>query len=258
MSLNANDQEGGGEFTPAEALAPGSYPARLVQVVDMGVQDSRPFKNQPKPPRQRLYCTYELSHEFMKDENGNPDPTRPRWLSEDMAFFNLDMSTAKSTERYHALDPTGSAGGDWTKLLGTACQVTLTKEPKKGKEGQFTNYISHVGGAMNVPGYTQPALVNPSLSFDLSAPDMEAWQKLPKWLQDKIKKNHNYNNSPLQTALGEAPVVEAPVPTTAPAPTAAPPAPPAAPTAAPPAPPPVPTAPAVPVPPPAPSTGEGS
>lgn len=220
MSLNANDQEGG-NFTPVEALEPGTYPARLVQVVDMGVQNSRPYMNQPKPPRQRLYCTYELSHEFMKDDDGNPDPTRPRWISEDMAFFNLDMSTAKSTERYYALDPAGVHGGDWTKLLGVPCQVTLTKEPRKGKEG-FTNYISHVGGAINLQGYTQPELVNPTLQFDLSAPDMDAWQKLPKWLQDKIKKNHHYNGSPLQAALGETGVSETQVPTAAPVPTPAP------------------------------------
>lgn len=263
MSLNANNQDGGGDFTPAPALAPGSYPARLVQVVDMGMQNSRPFKGQPKPPRNRIYLTYELSHEFLTDEDGNPDGTKPRWISEDMAFFNLEMTTAKSTERYKVFDPTGAADGDWTKLLGTACQVTLTKEQRKDGKGD-TNYISHVGGAMTVPGYTQPGLVNTPRFFDLDAPDMEMFKELPNWLQDKLKTNLNYNGSALQAALGEQPVAESPVPSAAPAapsPPAVPPAPAPAPvqpapatgTPAPqPAPAPTPAAPAAPVAPPAP------
>ena len=259
MALNANQEET--TFTPVEALEPGTYPARLVQVIDMGVQPSRPFKGQEKPPRHRIYTTYELSHEFMKDEDGNPDPTKPRWISEDFAFFNLEMTTAKSTERYIALDPAGVCEGDWGRLLGIACQVTLTKEKRSKGDGN-TNYISHVGGPINLQGYVQPELVNPTKLFDLDQPDMDVFNALPEWLQKKIKGNLNYNNSPLQAALGEQPIAEAPVPTaapvaptpaapapTAPAPVAAPPAPPAAVPTPPPAPP---AAPAVPVPPPAP------
>jgi len=268
MGFNANDRSGGGgDFTPQEALEPKSYPARLVQLVLMGLQPSRPFKGQAKDPREQLYVTYELSHEFMVDEDGNPDPTKPRWIGENFPFYNLEADRATSTQRYNALDPAGSAGGDWLALIGTACQITVTKEPRKDGKG-FTNYVSNVSPAMEVPGYTQPELVNEPRIFDIDEPDMEVFEELPKWLKEKIRTNLNFEGSKLQQLLGGSSAT--PPPTTAaqaspapagPAPTA--PAPPPAPAEAPApatqpvAPAPVeaaavPEAPAVPTPPPAP------
>jgi len=258
MSFNANDRTGGGgDFTPQEALDPKTYPARVVQLVLMGLQPSRPFKGVAKEPKEQIYVGYELSHEFMVDEDGNPDPTKPRWIGENFPFYSLEADRATSTLRYNAIDPAGQAGGDWIKLLGAPCQVTLTREPRKDGKGD-TNYVAHVSGAMEVPGYTQPALANPTRIFDIDNPDMEIFAKLPKWLQEKLKGNLNFQGSALQKALGETSVATSEVPTTAPAPAPAPaapaaPAPKAAPApAAPEAPAPAPAAPAAPVAPPAP------
>jgi len=214
MSFNANDKDGGGNFTPIEALEPKSYPARLVQLVLMGLQPSRPYNGQPKPPKERMYVAFELSHEFMKDENGNDDPTKPRWVGEDFAFLNLTADRATSTLRYNALDPAGQFGGEWLQLGGAPCQVTLTKEPRKDGKGD-TNYVGHVSPAAEFPGYTQPPLVNDVRIFDLDAPDLTIFNSLPKWLQDRIKTNLNYAGSPLAVLLGEgnaAPAEPAPAP----------------------------------------------
>lgn len=255
MGFNSNDRQGGGgDFVPQDALEPGSYPARVVQLVNMGLQPSRPFQGQAKDPKERIYVGYEMSHEFMKDEHGNDDPSKPRWVGEHFPFYNLQADRATSTIRYHAIDPEGVAQGDWGLLVGAACSVTLTKEARKDGKG-FTNYVSHVGPALAVPGYEQPALVNDPRIFDLDNPDLNVFNKLPKWLQEKIKGNLNYQGSALQTALGETGVTQATTPTnastTAPTPTApvspAPTAPAAPPTpAATPAPPAQPAAPVAP------------
>ncbi|MNQ84443.1 hypothetical protein D3C85_995710 [compost metagenome] len=47
-----------------------------------------------------------------------------------------------------------------------------------------------------------PPLVNKSAFFDLEDPDMEVFGKFPKWIQDKIKGNLNYEGSPLQKRIG--------------------------------------------------------
>jgi len=239
MGFNANDRQGGGDFTPQEALEPKTYPGRVVQLVLMGVQPSRPYKGVAKEPKERIYVGYELSHEFMLDEDGNVDATKPRWIGEDFPFYNLDADRATSTLRYNAIDPAGAAGGDWEKLLSEPCQITLTKEARKDGKGD-TNYVAHVNGAMEVPGYEQPALVNPPRIFDIDEPDMEVFAKLPKWLQEKLKGNLNFQGSKLQAALGETTSAQsATPPAPAPAPDPAPSAPAPAPAApvAPPAPP---------------------
>lgn len=252
MSFNANDRSGGGDFTPQEALEPGIYPARVVQLVLMGVQPQRPFKGVAKEPKEELYVGYELSHEFMKDEDGNPEADKPRWVGENFPFYNLEADRATSTARYNAIDPTGVAGGDWVQLMGHACQVTLTKEPRKDGKGD-TNYVSHVAAAMQVPGYEQPALVNAPRIFDWDNPDMEVFKQLPRWLQERLKGATNFNGSKLQAALeggedGTTTTTAAPAPAPAPAPAAPAPAAASAPAApaAPVAPPPAPAAPPAP------------
>jgi hypothetical protein len=267
MSFNANDQKGGGggDFVEQAALDPSvTYPARIVQLVLMGVQPQRPYNGVAKDPQERLYVGYELSHEFCKDEDGNVQADQPRWLGEDFPFYSLEADRATSTKRYHAIDAAGQYGGDWLKMIAAPCQLTVTKEPRKNGKGD-TNYVSNVAGPLAVPNYEQPALVNEPRIFDFYNPDMEVFAKLPKWLQERIKGAVNYPGSALEAKIKEASdgdtttAAAAPAPAPAPAPAApagnapaaetapvadaatatqpvAPPAPPAAP-AAPPAPP---------------------
>ena len=237
MALNAkNAPKAGGNFKEENPLEPKMYPARVVQVFDLGLQPQRPFKGKEKDPAHAIQITYELSHEFMLDEDGNPDATKPRWLHEDFPFHNLENDKARSTKRYNAIDPTGSLDGDLTAIVGMPCQVMVTKVPDKKNEGYFKNYVGDVSPAVELDGYVQPELVNPTSVLDLSAPDVAVFNKLPEWLQKKIKANLEYAGSPLAVALGEdggevpkanpAPA-PAPAPAAAPAPAPAPPAPPA-------------------------------
>lgn len=220
MSLNGNNvpTSGGGNRVQQENLAPGAQPARVAQVIDLGVQPQRPYQGQEKPPIHMIYMTYELSHVFMKDEEGNELADKPRWISEDMPFHSLKADRARSTKRYRAIDPTESKGGDFTLLPSMACQVVIVNNPGKGKNvGKVFDNIADVTAAPNMPGYVQPELVNPPRVFVLDDPDMDVFTALPEWLQDKIKANLEYKGSKLQALLegstdAPEPAEDAPVP----------------------------------------------
>jgi len=104
----------------APDLTPGAYPARVVGVVFLGVQEQQPYQGQAKDPVDMVRLTYELSSEFMQDENGKTLEDKPRWFSEEMPFYSLNADRAKSTRRYLAIDPSDTCDGDFDKLLGKA------------------------------------------------------------------------------------------------------------------------------------------
>jgi hypothetical protein len=206
MALNAKNA-GGGEknFIEQDLIDIGNYPARLVQIIDLGVQPQRPFQGKDKPPIQEIMYTYELVDSFMKDEDGNELEDKPRWVSENMPFHGLYAENAKSTKRYNAFDPTGAFDGDVTKAIGMALNVAMVHNPKGEK------VYANIGGVSPMRAKDAEkctALKNPTKVFDLDNPDMDVFNKLPKWVQDKIKENLQYNGSPLQSKLGSKPVDE--------------------------------------------------
>ena len=204
MALNArkvpsNNNKDRVEQEPIEA---GSYPARVVQILDLGLQPQRPFEGEDKPPAHEIMMTYEFLDEFIKDENGEDVEDKPRWLSETFPFRSLDSDLAKSTKRYRALDPEEVHEGDFTALVETPCTVTVVNNAGKGKNaGKVYNNIAAVSAMRPKDARTAPALVNEPKVFVLDEPDLTVFLSLPQWLQDKIKANLEYEGSTLQEAL---------------------------------------------------------
>lgn len=186
-----------------DPLEPGSYPARLVQIVGLGIQPSRPYKGEEKPPRLTIRLTYEFLDEFLKDDDGNDLPDKPRWLSEELPFMSLKADLAKSTKRYYALDPEDKADGDWAKLIGTPCILNIVNETDK-RPGNDTVYekISNVSTMRPKEAAKAPELVNPPLVWDFYDPDVEVFKNFPDWIQSKIKEAVDYPGSALEKALG--------------------------------------------------------
>jgi hypothetical protein len=204
MALNAKKVQGGGP--KAEPLAPENYPARLVEVLDLGLQNQRAWKGKAKPPCHEIQLTYELGNEFMKDEDGNDDTSRPRWVGERIPFHNLSQEKAKSTLRYRALDPTEEFGGDFTQLIGRACLVNIVQNDKDG-----TIYNNVGGVSPPIKGLEVPELVNDPKVFDMDNPDMDIFNNLPEWLKEKMMGNLEYEGSALQAAV-EGTAAPAPTP----------------------------------------------
>ncbi len=204
MALNAKTASGGGGNTNFTPMDSGTYPARLVQVIDMGLQPQRPYQGQEKPPVRRVMLTYEFVDEFLKDEEGNEQPDKPRWLSENFPLYNLQSERATSTHRYNAMDPDCIHDGDFSKLLGIPVNVTVVQNPGTGKNvGKVYENIDSVSPMRPKDAERCPALVNEPRLFDLDDPDMETFLALPKWLKDVIQSNLEYEGSKLQKMLGD-------------------------------------------------------
>ena len=205
MSLNLNNIPGGGgkKFTPQANIAPGTYPARVVQLIHLGLQAQRPFKGVDKPPAQELMVTYELVDEFMKDEVGKDIEDKPRWISETFPLHSLDNEKARSTARYHVFDPTGDVlKGDITQIITLPCNVTIVNNASGDKVYDNVGNLS----AMRPRDAMQcPELKNPTKVFLCENPDIEVFKSLPKWIQEKITSNLNFKGSKLEALIGNAP-----------------------------------------------------
>lgn len=203
MSLNAKQvpQNGGKRLTPP--LEAGAYPARLVTVTTLGIQEQRAFKGESKPPKLELMLGYELLDEFLKDEDGNDILEKPRWLSETITFSNLKSEKAKSTLRYYALDPDVKHDGDWGKLLNTPCILTVVPEAYRDKFNmeRVKEKISAVSGMRAKEAAKAPPLVNEPRIFDFDSPNMEVYETFPDWIKEKLQKALNFKGSALDKML---------------------------------------------------------
>lgn len=202
MSLKGKDVRvsGGVEQLPIE---PGVYPARLVQVIDLGLQDMSSERWGKKRPANKIWLTWELVNEFCKDENGNDIEDKPRWVSDQRPWYGIGADKAPSAMYYKAMDPKNEYDEDFGKLVGKPCLVTVVNNEKNGKV-----YTNVAGVTPPMKGMQIPELVNEPKVLDLDAPDMEVFESLPDFLKDIIKSNLEYNGSMLQHNLGETSAVD--------------------------------------------------
>lgn len=178
----------------------GNYLGRLVQVVDMGLQEQRPYKGEAKPPAHEVMFTYELGTEFMVDEDGNDMEDKPRWLSETFPFHNIEADLAKSTKRIKAIDPELLHKGNLADMMGMPCTITVINNVNK--KDPTKTYVDVGNVTPTMKGIPVPELKNDTRLFELDEPDMEVFESLPQWVQEKLKGNLNFNGSALQAALG--------------------------------------------------------
>lgn len=202
MSLNAKKvkpAEGGFKQPPLDA---GTYPCRVVQIIDLGVQPQRPHKGVPKPPMQHIRITYEFTDEFCVDEEGVEQLDKPRWLAETQPFHSLEADLATTTKRYRAIDPDDNFDGDFTLLVDSPCLVTVVNKNGKGDKADVVyNNIGAVTTMRKKDIDKCAPLVNESLVFLVDEPDKKAWDKLPNFIQDKIKASLEFEGSALDLAL---------------------------------------------------------
>lgn len=208
MALNAKKVQANGNRVEQPELV-GVFPARLVQLIDLGLQNQREYKGKAKPPVQEIMLTYELVDEFMKDEDGNDVDNKPRWVSETLPFYGLFADKAKSTQRYLAFDPKQEFDGDFSQCITLPINVTLVSNQVGDKT--YTN-VAAIAAMRPKEAAACPELINEAKVFDLDAPDMNVFNALPEWIQGKIKDNLNFKGSPLEAALGKpaAPAKAAP------------------------------------------------
>lgn len=191
----------GGNRVQQPTLDAGTYPARLVRFIDMGIQPQRAYAGKDKPPAHEVDFTYELLDVFMVDKDGKELEDKPRWISENFPVYRLEADLAKSTKRYKALDPAMEFDGDMSKLVGQPCMITIVHgENKKDPAHPYEN-VGNVSVMRAKEVEKAPELKNKPVVFLLEEPDMEVFDNFPSWIQDKLKGNLEYAGSPLEAAL---------------------------------------------------------
>jgi hypothetical protein len=193
--------KGGGDRVLQPTLEVGTYPGRLVQFIDLGIQPQRPYKGEEKPPAHLARLVYEFGDVFMVDKDGNELEDKPRWINETIPMNRLEADLAKSTKRYKALDPNMDFDGDFAALVGQPCMITIVHgENKKDLTRPYEN-IGNISTMRAKEAAKAAPLKNPTTVFLLDEPDMEIFHKLPSWLTDEIKGNLGFSGSALEAAL---------------------------------------------------------
>lgn len=200
MALNASKVQG--VRKEREPMAVGTYPARLVSVIDIGLQPGGTYNGKQKDNIRKIALTYEFLDEFMKDEDGQDQKDKPRWLTEFLPFHNLKSTKAICTLRYKALDPDEVHGGDWEKLPGTPCNVTVVHNPRRDGLGVYEN-IGSVSPMRQKDAEKADPLRNEPVMFDMDNPSLVQWERIPAFIQNKMKENLEYAGSALEKLLGK-------------------------------------------------------
>lgn len=177
------------------------YNARLVQLIDLGVQPQRAYQGKEKAPANEVMFTYELCDVFMVDEDGKELEDKPRWISETLPFFGVQADMAKSSKRYLAFDPTNEQGGDLSIMLDVPCNLTLVINAKGDKVYENIGNIAAMSAKKKA---ACPPLQNKARIFDFDEPDLEVFNSLPDWIKKKITEALNFKGSNLEEALGGA------------------------------------------------------
>lgn len=181
-----------------EPVDEGTYPCRVVDIIELGMQPQAKHKGKVKPPVERIYLNYELTDEFCLDKEGEEELDKPRWQSEDFPYYPLDMKNATCNKRLKAIDPKNEADGNWGEIGGMAVNVTFYHNV----DGEITYVNVSAATAIRRKDCKKVAeLQHPVRVFDIDDPDMRVFYSLPNWLQNKITDNLNFEGSILEEAI---------------------------------------------------------
>lgn len=167
----------------------GTYPARLVQVIDLGVQELTDYKTgEVKGTANRVYLCWEFPTETIEVKG----EIKPRWQGKEYTISYHEKAALPGVIK--ALDPKGEAKY-LSDLLGKPCMVGI---------GSTSGGNAKITGVFQLAkGMPVDELQNPARAFDFSDPDVEVFKLLPEFLQDKIKGAVNFEGSRLEELLKE-------------------------------------------------------
>lgn len=194
MSLIVKDS-GGTSYPPIEA---GTYPARCVGIIDLGIQRNE-FSGKE---REMVRVVWELPTETIKDDNGTD---KPRWISKPYtASLHEKAALRHDLDAWRGKPFTQEElkGFELRNIVDAPCLLTITHQ-----QSQSGCVYAKVGGVSRVMrGMTVPPLVNPQFVVDLDDDGAdEILQTLPKWMQEEVQK------SPTWAARAEKKAVNATV-----------------------------------------------
>lgn len=191
MPLNRKNAASTAQARILPEIPDGPADARLVHVIDLGLQERPPWKGVKKAPCNQILVGFELLDHFMpadEDYQGGddftPDETAPRYVSRILKVYqpNPRRSSATQEEEYYAaLDPKNEFEGDWSQLVGRPCSVVLKNNEKDGKK--YLNINGLVPAHPKIP-YREPVM--DLVVFDTETFDEKVFEGLYEWVQNII------------------------------------------------------------------------
>ncbi len=176
----------GASFDP---IPEGAYPARIYSFIHMGTGPGYLGQIQNKI---RLTFEFPTEMKVFKEENG----PQPMVLSQEYTLSTHEKSQLRKV--IEACDPkalktVGDDGlvdaYDAEQLVGKACLVTVIH--KKGKTGD--EVYANIGNCTVMPkGMECPLQINPSVVLSYDNFDQEVFDKLPKFIQEKMQSSYEY------------------------------------------------------------------
>ena len=193
MDFTRNVNRKAGSANKNGRVEDGTYPARIVQIVDLGIQKNE-WQGEEKLVDQ-VMITFEFPTETVEIEGEQ----KPRWLSKQYTkSMNEKAALYKLVE---AVDPDGktsSKGKHPRKLLGLPCMVTVGSTVSGNAKIVDTSRL--------MKGLAVDDLYNPAVYFDLASTDKTIFDTFPDWLQNKIKEAVNFETTHFFKHMNDAPL----------------------------------------------------
>lgn len=171
----------------------GTFPARVVQIIGLGVHENVNFKTgQPmlrddgteQPPSNKVLITYELPTKLIETDDGS----KPRWMSKEYNLFFSDNAALTKV-----LNAAAGGSDDLEDLLAQPCLLSV------GTTSGGKDKITAV--SQPIEGVPVPELVNEPKIFNFDDPSLDIFNSLYEWQKDKIKGALNFEGSPLDLLL---------------------------------------------------------
>lgn len=181
MAMIARDNAG----ASIEKLENGVYTAISSMMIDLGKQTSEKFG---KTQRKFMMIWTILGEEI--EINGQK---LPRTISKEYGYSLGEKSNLrKDLQAWRGVPFTAEElqGFNLLNILNKPCQLQIIKEEKNGST------YNNISSIMSLPKGTTVELLKDTSYFDLE--DVETWknyEKIPGWIQEKIKKASNFVES---------------------------------------------------------------
>jgi hypothetical protein len=173
MSTTSTRRGGDYELPPA-----GTHISRCYAIIDLGTQEvlwQNKAKLQPK-----VHIRWELCHELMED--GKPFSVGEKYTNSTDPKANLRHHLESWAGR--SMTPSEVEGFDLSKLLGKACQLTVSHEP--GKRDPSKTYAVVKAVTPLAKGMTAPPMVNKPLHYQVEQGANEVYHSLSEYLRKTI------------------------------------------------------------------------
>lgn len=181
----------GGDF---EQVPDGSFIARCYKMIDVGTQPA--FKIDDKP-QHKVFIYWELLEdedgEAVRMKDGRPFSVQKQYTLSIHPKSNL----RQDIDKWRGIPFTDEEAEafDITKLLSAPCRIQVVREEKNGKT--YTNVASVIFTKKKPEG------VNETSWWSVSEPDMDAFEKLPDWVKEKVEASEEWNKAPRQDEVAE-------------------------------------------------------